>query len=86
MALNAKSAGERSITMAIFVMSANASGIISSQIFQAHDAPQYRTAWTVVLALSCTGLVSCALTNAQYWYLNRRNVKAGNSDAFMYKP
>ncbi|KAG9254867.1 alternative sulfate transporter [Emericellopsis atlantica] len=85
MSLNARSAGERSVSMAIFVMSANCAGIVASQIFQAEDAPQYRTAWTVVLSLSSVGLVACCLTNLQYWLLNRRNRKTG-VDTFVYKP
>lgn len=71
--------------MAIFVMSANCAGIVASQIFQANDAPQYRTAWTVVLSLSTVGLTACFLTNLQYWWLNRRNLKRG-VDTFIYKP
>jgi F0F1-type ATP synthase membrane subunit a len=83
-ALNTKSPGERSITMAIFIMSANLSGIVSGQIFQAHDAPRYQTAWSVTVALSCVGVVASALTNFQYWYLNKRNAKKGDV-TFTYK-
>ncbi|KAM5341445.1 hypothetical protein ACJ41O_014476 [Fusarium nematophilum] len=73
MALNAKSAGERSITMAIFIMAANMAGIASGQIFQAHDAPLYQAAWTTTLCLSCAGVAAAAWTNFQYWFLARRN-------------
>ena len=85
MALNTKSAGERSVTMAIFIMAANCSGIASGQIFQAHDAPRYQTAWSVTVALSCFAVVCSVLTNLQYWYLNRRNAKSGDV-TFVYKP
>lgn len=71
--------------MAIFAMSANASGIISSQIFQERDAPDYRTAWTVILALSCLGLMTSAVANLQYWLLNRRLTQKGEAEWF-YKP
>lgn len=84
MALNARSAGERSVTMAVFAMGANASGIMGGQIFQAYDAPEYRTAWTVVLALSCLGLVSSFVANLQYWLLNKRLRRKGETDWFYH--
>ncbi|KAL2206535.1 alternative sulfate transporter [Sarocladium strictum] len=83
MALNTKSSGERSITMAIFIMSANVAGLASGQIFQAADSPLYRNAWTTVLALSCFGVVAAAWSNLQYWFLNRRAAKAG-AEVAMY--
>lgn len=82
-ALNAKSPGERSISMAIFIMGANVSGIVSGQLFQAEDAPRYKTAWTVTMAMSSAGVVSALWTNAQYWWLNRRNTKKGDT-SFVY--
>ncbi len=77
MALNARSAGERSITMAIFIMSANCSGIIGSQLFQAKDKPLYRTGWTVIVSIISVALFFTILANFQYWYLNRRLRRAG---------
>lgn len=77
MALNTKSSGERSITMAIFIMSANIAGLASGQVFQAKDKPLYRTAWTTVLALSAIGVAAAVWSNVQYWLLNRRLAKAG---------
>lgn len=71
--------------MAIFIMAAQCSGIASGQIFQAHDAPRYETAWTVVLSLSCVGVTACILTNFQYWWLNRYNKKRG-IQGLVYKP
>ncbi|CAI6043051.1 unnamed protein product [Clonostachys chloroleuca] len=85
MALNAKSAGERSITMAILIMAANASGIVGGQIFQASDAPNYKVGWSVSVALSCIGFVSSVVANVQYWNLNRLNKKKGNT-GFVYHP
>ncbi|CAG9977195.1 unnamed protein product [Clonostachys byssicola] len=85
MALNAKSAGERSITMAILIMAANASGIVGGQIFQASDAPNYKVGWSVSVALSCIGFVSSVVANVQYWNLNRLNKKNGNA-GFVYHP
>jgi len=79
MALNAKTAGERSITMAIFVMSANIAGIIGSQLFQAEDAPLYRKGWTAILALVSVALLMSILANVQYWLLNRAQKKEGET-------
>lgn len=75
MASNAKSAGERSITLAIFIMSANTSGIVGSQLFQAKDGPLYRTGWTVIVALVSVGLVMSAVANTQYYLLNRKKLR-----------
>lgn len=72
MALNAGSAGERSITLAILIMSANTSGIVGSQLFQQQDGPRYRTGWTAILGLVTAAVVSAVAANLQYWLLNRR--------------
>lgn len=70
--MNARSAGERSVTLAIFIMSANASGIVGSQLFQGSDAPYYPVGWTVIVALISVALVCMVVANVQYWLLNRR--------------
>ena len=72
MASNAKTAGERSITMAIVGMAANASGIIGSQLFQQKDSPRYPVGWTAIVALASVALVASAAANLQYYLLNRR--------------
>ncbi|EWZ02473.1 hypothetical protein FOCG_07013 [Fusarium oxysporum f. sp. radicis-lycopersici 26381] len=74
MSLNAGSAGERSITMAILIMSANTSGIIGSQLFQERDAPLYKTGWTAIMALASVGLVMAVVANLQYFFLNGRRI------------
>lgn len=71
MSLNAQSAGERSITFAVFIMSANASGIIGGQLFQQQDGPLYRTGWTVITVLASFAVVASVVANAQYRWLNR---------------
>ncbi|KAL2157990.1 hypothetical protein VTH06DRAFT_4799 [Thermothelomyces fergusii] len=78
MALNARTAGERSITMAILIMGSNLSGIIGSQIFQAKDAPLYRTGWTVLIALASAALLMSVIANLQYWLLNRFQKRVGD--------
>ena len=72
MALNASTAGERSLTMAVLIMSANTAGIVGSQIFQQADRPLYRTGWTVIVSLVSLALVASVFANAQYYFLNRR--------------
>ena len=75
MALNSMSAGERSITMAILIMSANSSGIIGSQYFQQQDGPLYRTGWTAILSVISVAVVASAVANIQYFFLNKRKDK-----------
>jgi small-conductance mechanosensitive channel len=77
LALNAKTAGERSITLAILIMSANIAGIIGSQLFQAQDAPLYKTGWTVILVLVSLSLLMSVIANLQYWLLNRFQKRVG---------
>ncbi|KAK4231150.1 hypothetical protein QBC38DRAFT_259693 [Podospora fimiseda] len=78
MALNAKTAGERSITMAIFVTGANVAGIVGGQIFQAKDAPVYRTGWTTILCLTSGSLLMSIIANLQYFALNKIEKREGN--------
>ncbi|KAF2237340.1 alternative sulfate transporter [Viridothelium virens] len=78
MALNARSAGERSITLAVFIMSANCSGIIGSQLFQQSDGPLYRTGWTVIIAVVSVALFFTIWANVQYVLLNRGVRRKGN--------
>jgi hypothetical protein len=77
--LNARTAGERSVTMAVFIMGANISGIIGGQLFQAEDAPLYRTGWTVSVALVSAGFLLAGLANLQYWLLNRFQKRQGDA-------
>ena len=72
LALNARTAGERSITMAMFIMAANCSGIVGSQLFQSSDAPYYPVAWTAIICMTSAAIVFCIIANLQYRILNRR--------------
>ncbi|KAL0931547.1 alternative sulfate transporter [Colletotrichum truncatum] len=72
--MNAKSAGERSITMAMLIMAANCSGIVGKQLFREEDAPKYRQGWTVITGL-VTAAVACGIwANVQYYILNKRRL------------
>lgn len=79
MALNARSAGERSITMAVLIMSANAGGIIGSQYFQESDAPLYPIGWTLITSIVSVSFFAMIWANVQYWILNRRLAKQGSN-------
>ncbi|ROV89499.1 hypothetical protein VSDG_08513 [Cytospora chrysosperma] len=70
--LNAKTPEERSISMAIMIMSANLAGIIGTQLFREDDAPHYPMGWTAILILVSLALVFTVLANLQYFVLNRR--------------
>lgn len=65
--------------MAIFIMSANVSGIIGGQLFQAEDAPAYRTGWTVIAGLVSGALAMSVLANLQYWLLNKYQRREGEA-------
>ena len=82
MALNAPTAGERSITMAILIMSANSAGIIGSQLFQEGDGPLYVRGWTMIVVLVSFGLIAMISANIQYWMLNRGLKKTGSAKRY----
>ena len=83
--MNARSAGERSITLAIFIMSANTSGIIGSQLFQAKDGPLYPVGWSAIVGLASTALFMTVVANAQYRLLNRRLKRKGAGEKKFYQ-
>ena len=56
----------------MFIMSANCSGIVGSQLFQAKDAPHYRTGWTVIVSLISVAIVLATFNIVQYWLSNKR--------------
>ena len=72
LALNCRSPGERSVTMAMFIMAANMAGIIGAQLFQASDKPHYRKGWEAIFSLISVGVACCVVANVQYRLLNRR--------------
>ncbi|KEZ40897.1 hypothetical protein SAPIO_CDS7896 [Scedosporium apiospermum] len=74
LALNAQSAGERSITMAIHIMAANCSGLVGKQIFRSEDAPVYRRAWTEIVGLTSAAVFISLLANLQYYFGNGRKL------------
>ncbi|OTB04734.1 hypothetical protein M426DRAFT_261698 [Hypoxylon sp. CI-4A] len=78
LSVNCQSPQERSIAMAMIIMGANAGGIAGSQVFRTQDAPLYRTAFTVCLALSA--LVTVEIIGQMTWYLfsNKKIDKQGD--------
>ncbi|KAI9147230.1 alternative sulfate transporter [Paramyrothecium foliicola] len=83
LSLNAKSAGERSITMALHIMAANCSGLVGKAIFREEDAPHYPVGFTIIVGLSVAGVVLSSLANLQYYFGNGR-VLARSGLRFMY--
>lgn len=83
--MNARSAGERSITMAIFIMSANTSGIVGSQLFQSQDGPYYPVGWSVIVALVSVSLAATVVANAQYRLLNQKLRKEDEYEKKLYQ-
>ena len=71
--------------MAVFIMSANTSGIVGSQLFQQGDRPYYPIGWSLIVALVSLSLVSASVANGQYWLLNRRLKARGVSEAQLYR-
>lgn len=82
MALNASTSGERSITMAILIMSANTAGIVGAQLFQEYDAPLYPAGWTNIVLLVLVGVGAIVAANVQYRILNQRLATRGSRKRF----
>lgn len=82
MALNAQSAGERSVTLAVMIMSANTAGIIGSQLFREDDGPLYRNGWGAILGLVTVALVTTVAANVMYMVLNRRGKTRGKGQVY----
>ncbi|KAK0656875.1 alternative sulfate transporter [Cercophora newfieldiana] len=84
MALNTETSGERSITMAVLIMSANTAGIVGSQIFQQEDRPLYRNGWTIIIGLVSFSLLMSIVANVQYRVLNRRGKTKQDGSKFSF--
>ncbi|CAI6044115.1 unnamed protein product [Clonostachys chloroleuca] len=82
LAVNIRNPAERSITLALLIMTVNTAGLAGAQIFQAHDAPLYRTGFTVILTLASIALAFGIAANAQYMWLNK---KLGKKEEFDYE-
>lgn len=71
---NAQTPGERSIAMAIHIMSANCAGLVGKQLFRSEDAPKYHKAWTTIVGLSAAAVGFSLLASLQYWLGNKRQL------------
>ncbi len=68
----------------MFIMSANLSGIVGSQLFQASDKPKYITGWNAIVAIVAVAtFLSCYLV-VQYRLLNKRNVRSSDEKRYKY--
>lgn len=58
--------------MAAVTMCANLAGIIGNNLFRAEDAPWFPHGWGAICGCVGTALGMSLVTNAQYYFLNRR--------------
>ncbi|OJJ46985.1 hypothetical protein ASPZODRAFT_141755 [Penicilliopsis zonata CBS 506.65] len=79
LSVNCQSPQERSISMCMVIMAANAGGIAGGQVFRTSDAPLYIHAFTAMLALASAGLVAVLGQMAWYFSSNRRLAKSGKT-------
>ncbi|KAH8881826.1 MFS general substrate transporter [Thozetella sp. PMI_491] len=69
--VNCRRPQERSVAMAIMIMSANSAGIAGSYVFQTQDAPLYLNAFTACLALSAAVVVEVIFQSSWYFFSNK---------------
>ncbi|PLB47483.1 vitamin H transporter [Aspergillus steynii IBT 23096] len=81
--VNCRDAGERSISIAMWVMSAIAGLMAGTQIFRANDAPDYLRGLVIMIALVASGLVLASTQEVVYLFLNRRARKQGEEAIYV---
>ncbi|KKZ61257.1 hypothetical protein EMCG_04130 [[Emmonsia] crescens] len=79
LAMNSRSAEERSITMAMLTVATNLSGIVSSHVFQESDRPLYVVGWNVNICLISAHVAFVIGTILQYMILNRKHKSTGRA-------
>ncbi|KAF5008069.1 hypothetical protein FDECE_5652 [Fusarium decemcellulare] len=67
---------ERSLAMAMIIMSANIGAIYGAQLFQSDDKPLYRRCFSINIGLLAFGLVLAALRQADQIIRSRRRAKS----------
>ncbi|KAI5921860.1 MFS general substrate transporter [Camillea tinctor] len=77
LSVNCRRPQERSIAMAMIVMSANCGGIAANQVFRTEDAPLYHNAFTACLVLSAVLVVEIVALSAWYFASNKKLEKEG---------
>ncbi|KAJ9141733.1 MFS general substrate transporter [Pleurostoma richardsiae] len=75
LSVNCQRPQQRSIAMAMIIMSANSAGIAGSYVFETQDAPLYINAFTACLALSAAAIAEVAVQTLWYFTSNRRLAK-----------
>ncbi|KJK75129.1 hypothetical protein H634G_09475 [Metarhizium anisopliae BRIP 53293] len=76
--LNCREPGERSIAIAMWVMSAISGLMVGTQYFRAGDVPFYRTGLRTMIIMVSVGIVFAALQEAIYIIHNRRVAQGKN--------
>ncbi|KAI0469690.1 major facilitator superfamily domain-containing protein [Xylariaceae sp. FL0804] len=77
LSVNCQSPQQRSVSMAMIIMAANAGGIAGSQVFRTEDAPRYINAFTACLALSAAAILEIIAQSSWYFFSNR-SLEKGN--------
>ncbi|KAH8649888.1 alternative sulfate transporter [Xylariales sp. PMI_506] len=75
LSINATSSPDRSVRLALFVMAANASGIIGGQLLRSDDAPYYHRGFTIITVFISITVVLAGIAVLQYVYLNKKVAK-----------
>ncbi|KAF1952537.1 MFS general substrate transporter [Byssothecium circinans] len=70
--LNCKEPGERSISIAMWVMSAISGLMVGTQYFRGEDAPFYHDGLKIMIAMVGVGILFAGLQWGVYWWWNRR--------------
>ncbi|KAH6680874.1 major facilitator superfamily domain-containing protein [Halenospora varia] len=85
--LNCKDSGERSIAVAMWVMSAISGLMVGTQYFQGRDAPRYQAGLRTMIIMVSVGIAAALVQEVIYITHNRRVKKSAstdNSEAYVY--
>ncbi|KAG0646065.1 MFS transporter prlL [Hyphodiscus hymeniophilus] len=85
--LNCKDSGERSIAVAMWVMSAISGLMVGTQYFQAGDAPRYQTGLRTMIIMVSVGIATALVQEVVYFAHNRRGKRSpptDTSEAYVY--
>ncbi|CZR53456.1 related to permease of the major facilitator superfamily [Phialocephala subalpina] len=85
--LNCNDSGERSIAVAMWVMSAISGLMVGTQYFQGGDAPRYQTGLRTMIIMVSVGIAAALVQEVIYFTHNRRvkrSAPTDSSEAYAY--
>ncbi|PMD45542.1 MFS general substrate transporter [Hyaloscypha variabilis F] len=85
--LNCNDSGERSIAVAMWVMSAISGLMVGTQYFQGSDAPRYQTGLRTMIIMVSVGIAAALVQEVIYFTHNRRvkrSAPTDGSEAYVY--